>query len=162
MAEHTITAAGQFTVTLIHPKVNDGTPTAIDGFKLEGQMVQAQQAMDSSKVIALANGNTVTIANNNGSGSVPFTVIKTATRNDMVTIANNLKRAGDSQGGILKVTQETNGRKESTTFYACTVKNCPELIIQGTMRPNTKSYGTTESATEISRRMYVILVITYN
>ena len=55
MANHTIVAAGQFTVTLIHPLWNGGTPTTIDGFRLEGQMVQAQQAMDSSKIIALAN-----------------------------------------------------------------------------------------------------------
>ncbi len=135
MADHTITAAGQFTVTLIHPKVNGGTPTTIDGFKLEGQMVQAQKAMDSSKIIALANGNTVTITNNNRSGSLTFTVIKTATEGDMVTIANNLKKAGDSQGGIIKITQETNGRTESTTFYACTVKNCPPLNIQGNDAP---------------------------
>ena len=56
MSEHTIVAAGQFSVTLIHPLWEDGTPTTIDGFRLEGQMLQAQQAMDSSKIIALANG----------------------------------------------------------------------------------------------------------
>ena len=53
MADHTIIAAGQFTVTLIHPLWEDGTPTTIAGFRLEGQMVQAQQAMDSSKIIML-------------------------------------------------------------------------------------------------------------
>jgi hypothetical protein len=62
---HTVIAAGQFTVTLIHPLWNNGTPTTIGGFKLEGQMEQDQQLMDNSKVIALANGNTITITNNN-------------------------------------------------------------------------------------------------
>ena len=76
MSEHTIIAAGQFTVTFTHPLVNDGTPTTISGFKLEGQMVQAQQAMDSSKIVALANGNTITITNNNGSGSLTFAVVR--------------------------------------------------------------------------------------
>ena len=74
MSNHTIIAAGQFAVTLTHPLWNGGTPTTIGGFKLEGQMVQDQQLMDNSKVIALANGNTITITNNNKSGSLTFNV----------------------------------------------------------------------------------------
>ena len=131
MAEHTIVAAGQFSATLTHPLWNDGTPTTIDGFRLEGQMVQAQQAMDSSKIIALANGNTLTITNNNGSGSLTFNVVKTGSVGDMVKIATFLKKAGDSQGGKIRITQEINGVTEGTTFYACTVRSCPPLNIQG-------------------------------
>ena len=131
MSEHAIIAAGQFTATLTHPLVNDGTPTTISGFKLEGQMVQAQQAMDSSKVVALANGNTITITNNNGSGCLTFSVVRGSGDNDMVKIANALKKAGDSQGGTIRITQEMNGATVATTFYACTVKSCPPLNIQG-------------------------------
>ena len=131
MAQHTIISAGQFSVTLTHPLWNSGTPTTIEGFKLEGQMVQAQQAMDSSKVIALANGNTITITNNNGAGSLTFNVTKTATSGDMVKIANALKAAGDSIGGTIRITQEINGVTEAVTFSACTVKTCPPLTIQG-------------------------------
>ena len=131
MSEHAIIAAGQFTATLTHPLVNGGTPTAISGFKLEGQMVQAQQAMDSSKVVALANGNTLTITNNNGSGSLTFSVVRGGGENDMVTIANALKKAGDSQGGTIRITQEMNGATVATTFYACTVNSCPPWNIQG-------------------------------
>lgn len=131
MAEHTIIAAGQFTATITHPLVNDGTPTTIEGFKLEGQMVQAQQAMDSSKIVVLANGNTITITNNNGSGSLTFNVTKTNTAGDLVKIANNLKSAGDSVGGTIRVTQEVNGAIDGHTFAACTVKTCPPLNIQG-------------------------------
>lgn len=131
MGQHTIVAAGQFSVTLIHPLWNDGTPTTIDGFRLEGQMLQAQQAMDSSKIIALANGNTLTITNNNGAGSLTFNVVKTGNAGDMVKIANFLKKAGDSVGGIIRVTQEINGKTEGTTFNACTVRTCPPLNIQG-------------------------------
>lgn len=131
MAKHAIVAAGQFTVTLTHPLWNGGTPTTIEGFKLEGQMVQAQQAMDSSKIVALANGNTVTITNNNGAGTLTFNVVKTATTGDMVTIANYLKSAGDSVGATIRITQEINGSTEGTTFVACTVKSCPPLNIQG-------------------------------
>ena len=104
MAEHTIVAAGQFSVTLTHPLWNNNTPTTIDGFRLEGQMLQAQQAMDSSKIIALANGNTLTITNNNDAGSLTFNVVKTGNKGDMVKIANALKKAGDSQGGTIRVT----------------------------------------------------------
>lgn len=131
MAEHTIIAAGQFTATLTHPLWNGGVPTTIEGFKLEGQMVQAQQSMDSSKLVALANGNTITITNNNGSGTLTFNVVKTATQGDMAKIANYLKKAGDSQGGTIRITQEVNGKVEGTTFTACTVKSCPPLNIQG-------------------------------
>ena len=130
-AQHTIVAAGQFSATLIHPLWNDGTPTTIDGFRLEGQMVQAQQAMDSSKIIALANGNTLTITNNNGAGTLTFNVVKTGNAGDMVKIANFLKKAGDSVGGTIRITQEINGKTEGITFTACTVRSCPPLNIQG-------------------------------
>lgn len=131
MAEHTIVAAGQFSVTLTHPLYNGGVPTTIAGFRLEGQMVQAQQAMDSSKIIALANGNTLTITNTNGAGTLTFNVVKTGTAGDMVKVANILKKAGDSVGGKIRITQEINGKTEGQTFSACTVKTCPPLNIQG-------------------------------
>ena len=130
-AQHTIVAAGQFSATLTHPLWNDGTPTTIDGFRLEGQMVQAQQSMDSSKIISLANGNTLTITNNHGSGSLTFNVVKTGSEGDMVKIANFLKAAGDSQGGTIRITQQINGATEGFTFKACTVRSCPPLNIQG-------------------------------
>lgn len=147
MADHTIIAAGQFTATLTHPLWNNGTPTTIAGFKLEGQMVQAQQAMDSSKVVALANGNTITITNNNGAGTLTFNVIRTNGENDMVKIANALKKAGDSNGGTIRITQEINGATLSNTFYACTVKSCPPLTIQGNDAPDYQvvwCYGDTD------------------
>jgi len=131
MAEHTVIAAGQFTATITHPLVNGGTPTTIDGFKLEGQMVQDQQAMDSSKIVVLANGNTISITNNNDSGTLTFNVTKTATSGDLVKIANLLKKAGDSQGGTIRITQEVNGATEATTYVSCTVKTCPHMNIQG-------------------------------
>lgn len=136
MADHTIISAGQFTATLTHPLINGGAPTTIAGYKLEGSMVQAQQAMDSSKVIALANGNTITITNNNGAGSLTFTVVRTNTEGDMVKIAQKLQKAGDSRGGTIRITQEVNGMVEGTTFYACTVKSCPPLNIQGNDAPD--------------------------
>lgn len=136
MSQDTVIAAGQFTVTLKHPLIEDNTPITIDGFKLEGQMVQAQQAMDSSKVIALANGNTITITNNNGAGSLTFSVTKTKTAGDMVTIANKLKKAGDSVGGEIRITQEINGVTDGTTFYTCTVKTCPPLLVSGNDAPD--------------------------
>ena len=131
MADHTIVAAGQFSATLTHPLWNDNTPTTIAGFRLEGQMVQAQQAMDSSKIVALANGNTLTITNNNGAGTLTFNVVKTGSGGDLVKIANYLKKAGDSVGGIIRITQEINGVTEATSFFACTVRSCPPLNIQG-------------------------------
>lgn len=134
--DHTIIAAGQFTATLIHPLWNDGVPTLIDGFKLEGQMVQAQQAMDSSKIVTLANGNTITITNNSDAGTLTFSVTRTKSVGDMVSIAKFLRKAGDSQGGTFRITQEINGVTEGTTFYKCTVKSCQILNIQGNDAPD--------------------------
>lgn len=131
MEKHTVIAAGQFTVTLIHPLWNDGTPTTIGGFKLEGQMVQDQQAMDNSKVIALANGNTITITNSNKSGSLTFNVTATAGDDDMVRIAKFLRSVGDSVGGTIRITQEINGVTDGDTYNACTVRSVPNRIIQG-------------------------------
>ncbi|MBC6720309.1 hypothetical protein [Treponema sp. Marseille-Q4130] len=147
MGKHTIIAAGQFTATITHPLINGGAPTTIDGFKLEGQMVQAQQAMDSSKVIALANGNTITITNNNGAGTLTFNVVKTSTDGDMVKIARSLQKAGDSVGGTIRITQDINGVTEGTTFYACTVKSCPPITVQGNDAPDYQvvwNYGETD------------------
>lgn len=136
MAEHTIIAAGQFTVTITHPLINGNTPTTIGGFKLEGQMVQDQQMMDNSKVIALANGNSITITNNNRSGTLTFSVTNTNARGDMIKIAKALKLSGDSQGGTIRITQEINGKTDGDTYYACTVKSCPNRIIQGNDAPD--------------------------
>ena len=106
MSNHTVIAAGQFTVTLTHPLWDDGTPTTIGGFKLEGQMVQDQQLLDSSKVVALANGDTISI------------------------------------------TQSINGEDKRETYYSCTVKSCPNLIVQGNDAPDYSvvwNYGSHES-----------------
>lgn len=131
MAIHTVEAAGQIVVVLKHPLWNNGTPTIIDGFKLEGQMVQAQQSMDSSKIIPLANGNTITITNSVDAGTLTFNVCKTLSDGDMAHIANYLRRTGDAIGGQISITQSANGKDIATTFYGCTVKSCPPLNVQG-------------------------------
>lgn len=136
MANHSVIAAGQFTVTLTHPLWNDGTPTTIGGFKLEGQMVSDQQLLDSSKIVALANGNTITITNNNSSGTLTFNVTAAGGEGDMVKIAKYLKSVGDSVGGTIRITQEIDGATNGDTYYSCTVKSCPNRIIQGNDAPD--------------------------
>lgn len=129
--DHTIIAAGQFTVTLIHPLWNGGVPTTLKGFKLEGQIVQAQQLLPNSKIVALTHGGSIIITNNNNSGTITFNVTKTGNQGDMATIANFLKTVGDSVGGIIRITQEMNGKTDGYTFAPCTVQQCPPLIING-------------------------------
>lgn len=136
MSNHSVIAAGQFTVTLTHPLWNDGTPTTIGGFKLEGQMVSDQQLLDSSKIVALANGNTITITNNNSSGTLTFNVTAAGGDGDMVKIAKYLKSVGDSVGGTIRITQEIDGATNGDTYYSCTVKSCPNRIIQGNDAPD--------------------------
>lgn len=136
MANHSVIAAGQFTVTLTHPLWNEGTPTTIGGFKLEGQMVSDQQLLDSSKIVALANSNTITITNNNSSGTLTFNVTAAGGEGDMVKIAKYLKSVGDSVGGTIRITQEIDGATNGDTYYSCTVKSCPNRIIQGNDAPD--------------------------
>lgn len=136
MATHTIISAGQFTVTLTHPLWNDGAPTTIGGFKLEGQMVSDQQSIDSSKLVALAKGDSITITNNNLSGELTFNVTASDSENDMVKIAKYLKSVGDSVGGTIRITEDINGTTRGETYYACTVKSCPNRIIQGNDAPD--------------------------
>ena len=131
MATNAVIAAGQFTVTLIHPLWNGGIPTTLDSFKLEGQIVQAQQLLPSSKIVALTNGGSIIITNNNNSGTITFTVTKTGATGDMATIANFLRTVGDSVGGVLRITQELNGKTDAYTFAPCTVQQAPPLIING-------------------------------
>ena len=148
MSNHTVIAAGQFTVTLTHPLWDDGTPTTIGGFKLEGQMVQDQQLLDSSKVVALANGDTISITNNNGAGTLTFNVTAMSSAGDMVKIAKALKSIGDSVGGTISITQSINGEDKRETYYSCTVKSCPNLIVQGNDAPDYSvvwNYGSHES-----------------
>jgi hypothetical protein len=94
-------------------------------------MVNDQQLMDSSKIVALANGNTITITNANRSGTLTFNVTAAGGDGDMVKIAKYLKSVGDSQGGTIRITQEIDGATSSDTYYACTVRSCPNRIIQG-------------------------------
>ncbi len=131
MPDHSIVAAGQFTVTLIHPLWNGGIPTTIKGFKLEGPIVSAQQLLPNSKIVALTNGGSIIVTNNNNSGTITFNVTKTGQDGDMVTIANFLKTVGDSVGGILRITQEINGKTDAYTFGPSTVQQGPPLNIMG-------------------------------
>lgn len=135
-AIHTVISAGQFTVTLTHSLYNDGKPTTIGGFKLEGQMVQEQQVVESSKIVPLANGGTITITNNNDSGTLTFAVTKQTGLQDMVKAALALRRAGDSVGGTIAITQEINGKSETETYYKATVKSVPKQLIQGNDAPD--------------------------
>ena len=135
-ANHTVISAGQFTVTLTHSLYNDGTPTTIGGFKLEGQMVQEQPAVESSKIVPLANGGTITITNNNDSGTLTFAVTKQTGLQDMVKAALALRRAGDSVGGTIAITREINGKSETETYYKATVKSVPKQLIQGNDAPD--------------------------
>lgn len=134
--DHIVVAAGQFTVTLIHPLWNGGIPTTIKGFKLEGQPVSAQQLLPSSKIVALTNGGSIIITNNNNSGTITFSVTKTGQNGDMTTIANFLRTVGDSVGGVLRITQELNGATDGYTFAPCTVQQAPPLLISGNDAPD--------------------------
>jgi hypothetical protein len=54
----------------------------------------------------------------------------------MVKIAKYLKSVGDSVGGTIRITQEIDGATNGDTYYSCTVKSCPNRIIQGNDAPD--------------------------
>ena len=134
--KHTVNAAGQFTVTLIHPLWNGGIPTTITGFKLEGQPVAAQQLLPSAKIVALTNGGSIIITNNNNSGTITFNVAKTGQSGDMTVVSNFLRTVGDSVGGAIRITQELNGKTDGYTFAPCVVQQAPPLLIAGNDAPD--------------------------
>ena len=70
MSNHTVIAAGQFTVTLTHPLWNSGTPTTIGGFKLyylgigddEEDMAIDEITNNESTIVAIYTTNGIRIA----------------------------------------------------------------------------------------------------
>lgn len=163
--QHSVIAAGDFQVNFEFAAVNGGAQTTINGFKLEGTMVSAQQLLDNSKIVALANGNTVTVTNTNNSGSLTFNVtdtdIDTTTKasdgspeggsgtQSLIGYAMALKRAGDSRGGIITITNKVNGADVTRTFYSCTLRSCPPLILAGNDVPDYQvvfNYGDMEDS----------------
>jgi hypothetical protein len=136
---HSVQSVGDFTASFTHPLINGGAVTSLTGFKMEGDIVNTAQLMDNSKVIPLLNGDSITITNNNTSGTATFSACKLTgdtTKGDVTAIASALQKIGDNVGGTLRLSFGMNGGTYSMTFVTCTVKTCPPLKVAGTDIPD--------------------------
>ena len=126
--KHSVQSVGDFTAVLQHPNVLGGVAIALTGFKVDGTLLDGAQLMDNSKVIALVNGDTVTITNTVRAGTLTWTCIPTSfdpVDGDIVAISQLLQNVGDNIGGVLRVSFGLNGKTFSFTFSAVTMKKVP-------------------------------------
>ena len=139
MSKQYTQSVGEFTASLVHPNVAAGAAIALTGFKLESTMLDGVQLMDNSKVIALVNGDTVTLTNTVKAGTLTWTCIPSSfdpATGDIVAISQLLQSVGDSNGGTLRVTFGLNGMTFSITFLGVTMKKVPPIRIAGNDIPD--------------------------
>lgn len=132
-------ATSGVSVTITHPLLNAGLALTLSGFKLEGTFVNSEQLLDNSKIIALLNGDTLSITNSNTSGSLTFSCTRaqgTIAKGDTVRVATSLVAQGDAQGGIIKIAYIINGQTFYVEFNGCTVKRVPPMILAGNDLPD--------------------------
>jgi hypothetical protein len=134
MAQHSVQAVGDFSATFSHPLVLGGAAIGLTGFKMEGEVLNTAQVMDNSKIVPLLGGNSITLTNNNQSGTLTFNSCKLTgdlTTGDVTEIAKYLTSVGDSQGGTIRISFGLNGLTYAVTFFKCTVKTVPPLKVAG-------------------------------
>jgi hypothetical protein len=139
MGEHSVQAVGDFTSVFSHPLVLGGLAIAMTGFKLEGEILDTTQLIENSKVVPLLNGSSITITNNNKSGTIKYNCCKhsgSLERGDITEIAGALLSVADSQGGTIRISFGLNGQTYAITFIAVTVKTCPPLKVSGNDVPD--------------------------
>lgn len=135
-------ASNDLSIVLSHPVLlSAGYAGAIGltGFKLESQFADTEQLLDNSKIVPLLNGDTITITNNNRSGTISFKCTRAAgdiAKGDIVAVANKLQELGDSQGGTLVFSYGFNGSVQKVTFSGVTVRSAPPLFMAGNDVPD--------------------------
>ena len=107
----------------------------MNGFKVDDDVVDSDQLMDNSKVIALIGGITVTITNNVTAGMLRFNAASIT--NDPLTgdivawCRSSCTALGDNVGGLWRISFTQNGVIRSMTFFTVTVRRCPPLKLKG-------------------------------
>ena len=143
MAQHNVQSVGKMSMLFVHDSLQaKGVPAAgviLTGFKLDSNFLSGEQLIDNSKIIALLNGDTMTLTNSNMSGTITFNATRaggTIVGGDIVAISQYLVSIGDDLGGKLVVTYMLNGVSVTTTFYKCTVKRVPPQKLAGNDVPD--------------------------
>lgn len=135
---YSVQSVGDFTISFVHPLVAGGANITFTGFKLEGNIIDADQMLDNSKVVLLIDG-AISITNSARAGTIKLTCVKTSddpNKGDVTAIANILSSAGDSQGGTMRVSFGLNGVPIARSFIGATLKRCKPLVVDGNDVPD--------------------------
>jgi hypothetical protein len=141
---HGVQSVGRMAALFRHTNLSDlGVIPAdgvyLTGFKLESLFLDGDQLIDNSKIVALLNGDTITLTNSNMSGTLTFNATRSAgtmADGDVVKLSQYLVQIGDSIGGTLVVRYVLNDIEVTVTFYKCTVKRVPPLKLAGNDVPD--------------------------
>lgn len=110
----------------------------LTGFKLESMIVSASQQIDSSKVVPLVNGDSITLTNICKAGTLAFNASRTAAGfagGDCVTVFDYVRSQGDI-GGRLVLKWLMNGATHTLIFTGVCIKNIPAVAIAGNDVPD--------------------------
>lgn len=150
-ASYIVQNAGAATITYTYPaelvgpgegnvlEANSSVPLV--GFKLNGNYVDTQQAMDNSFIIPLLNGGSIQITNDNTCGSMTIQCIRTAVNlnsGDIVALATAQRavKGGDSIGADITIKFSFNGIAYAVQFFNCTVAQCKPITLAGNDAPD--------------------------
>lgn len=136
---HSVQAVGDVTITYTRIGTNGNSPISLQGYKLASQFLNAEQIVDNSIVIPILGGGSVQLTNTNLSGTLTFNCTRVSSKltdGDIVTIAQAQQSAADSDGATIEVSFGFNGSTFMITFYKCTVKRCPPIILAGNDAPD--------------------------
>jgi uncharacterized protein YunC (DUF1805 family) len=134
-----VQSVGDFSAVFTHPLIAGGAAVSLVGFKVEGSIVDSDQLIDNSKVVALIGGLSVIITNNIKSGTLRWTGVRTSgdpAQGDLVAISQYLQDVGDNVGGNLRVSWGQNGVTKYVNFTPITVKRVKALVLAGNDVPD--------------------------
>jgi hypothetical protein len=139
---NSVQTVGDFTAVFSHPLIapngSQGAQQVLKGFKLDDTFFTSSQLIENSKVIALVNGDTVTLTNAVKAGRLTVNALRvgdTVESGDIIWIATLLQGAADAVGGVLTLSFGFNGAQETITFYTVTLVSCPPIILAGNDLP---------------------------
>jgi hypothetical protein len=142
MGVNSVQTVGDFVCTFSHPLVPFGgvlgAQKALKGFKLDDTFFSSGQLIENSKLVALVNGDTVTLTNAIKAGRLTINALRighSMDDGDMPLIATYLQGLADSTGGTISISFGFNGAQELITFHQVTLVSCPPIILAGNDLP---------------------------
>lgn len=142
MGVNSVQTVGDFVCTFSHPLVPFGgvlgAQKALKGFKLDDTFLSSGQLIENSKLVALVNGDTVTLTNAIKAGRLTINALRVGSSmddGDMPLIATYLQGLADNIGGVITISYGFNGTTETITLTGVTLVSCPPIILAGNDLP---------------------------